>query len=144
MIGYVPSLFGVITSSFGCGNSSMYGKASIFCPNSGTQNEWTTSFDLSSSFTGRLIGRRRIGVVTPFAPPFAYVNVHANCSAVTFTCSGFDPALPFSESTTAAAMAITVTRSAGTAVQAISSPVWPWIGGPSVSSSGRARNFRTE
>ena len=47
-------------------------------------------------------------------------------------------------STIAAAMAITVTSSAGTAVHAISRPVCPWIGGPSVSSSGRARNFTTE
>ena len=41
-------------------------------------------------------------------------------------------------------MAIIVTSNAGTAVHAISSPVWPWMGGPSVSSSGRARNFQTE
>jgi hypothetical protein len=29
-------------------------------------------------------------------------------------------------------------------VQTISRPVWPWIGGPSVSSSGCTRNVRTE
>ena len=32
----------------------------------------------------------------------------------------------------------------GIAVQVISSPVWPWIGGPSDSSSGGARNFQIE
>ena len=37
-----------------------------------------------------------------------------------------------------------VTSTAGIAVQMISSPVWPWIGGPSESSSGRTRNFTTE
>src|SRR5438093_13142964 len=40
-------------------------------------------------------------------------------------------------------MAIDVTSSAGTAVHTVSSPVWPWIGGPSESSSGFARNFQT-
>ena len=39
---------------------------------------------------------------------------------------------------------IAVTSSAGTAVQTISTPVWPWIGGPSLSSSGRTRNLTTE
>ena len=39
---------------------------------------------------------------------------------------------------------IAVTRIAGTAVQTISTPVWPWIGGPSESSSGRPRNLSIE
>ena len=38
----------------------------------------------------------------------------------------------------------TITSTVGIAVHAISIPVWPWIGGPSESSSGRARNFTTE
>jgi hypothetical protein len=46
-------------------------------------------------------------------------------------------------STIALTIAIAVTSSVGTAVQAISRPVWPWMGGPSESSSGAARNFRT-
>ena len=37
-----------------------------------------------------------------------------------------------------------MTRMAGTAVQTISRPVWPWIGGPSASSSGGTRHFQTE
>src|SRR3954447_20113676 len=37
-----------------------------------------------------------------------------------------------------------VTSSVGTAVQTISSPVWPWMGGPSESSSGFARNFQMQ
>ena len=41
-------------------------------------------------------------------------------------------------------MPIAMTRSAGTAVHAISSPVWPWIGGPSASSSSGTRHFQTE
>src|SRR5207253_2593681 len=36
------------------------------------------------------------------------------------------------------------TRAVGMAVHVISSPVWPWIGGPSDSSSGDARNFQIE
>ena len=41
-------------------------------------------------------------------------------------------------------MPIAVTRSAGTAVHKISRPVWPWIGGPSASSSSGTRHFQTE
>ena len=37
-----------------------------------------------------------------------------------------------------------VTSTAGIAVHVISRPVWPWIGGPSESSSGRARKVTTE
>ena len=37
-----------------------------------------------------------------------------------------------------------VTSTAGIAVHVISRPVCPWIGGPSASSSGRARNVMTE
>jgi hypothetical protein len=49
---------------------------------------------------------------------------------------GFGPASSFLASTIALTTEIAVTSTAGIAVQTISSPVWPWIGGPSVSSSG--------
>ena len=58
--------------------------------------------------------------------------------------SGFGPRSSFFASTIALTTEIAVTSTAGTAVQTISMPVWPWIGGPSVSSSGAARNFSTE
>ncbi len=60
------------------------------------------------------------------------------------TISGFEPALPFSASTIALTIEIAVTRTAGTAVQTISSCVWPCVGGPSDSSSGLTLNFQTE
>ena len=41
-------------------------------------------------------------------------------------------------------IAIEVTSANGIAVQPISSPVWPWMGGPSESSSGATRNFHAE
>src|SRR4029450_565257 len=46
--------------------------------------------------------------------------------------------------TTALRIEIAVTSAAGTAVHQISRPVWPWTGGPSESSSARARNFSSE
>ena len=52
--------------------------------------------------------------------------------------------MPFCASTIALTIEIAVTSTAGTAVQTISSFVCPWIGGPSESSSGLARNFQTE
>jgi hypothetical protein len=75
--------------------------------------------------------------------PPGYSNVQANWRAVTFTSSGWDPALPFCARTTALTIEIAVTRIAGIAVQTISSPVWPCVGGPSESSSGFTRKFRT-
>ena len=69
--------------------------------------------------------------------PFGYCELQANCCAVTLTTSGFGPAWPFFASTIALTIEIAVTSTAGTAVQTISSVVWPWIGGPSDSSSGR-------
>ena len=53
------------------------------------------------------------------------------------------PASAFFERTTALTTPIAITRIAGTTVQAISSFVLPWIGGPSVSSSGWTRNAHT-
>src|SRR3989440_5349843 len=57
--------------------------------------------------------------------------------------SGFAPCASSFASTIALTIAIEVTSNVGTAVQRISSPVWPWMGGPSESSSGLARNFQT-
>ena len=73
-----------------------------------------------------------------------YTKLQANCLAVTSTRSGWAPASSFRASTIALTIAIAVTSTAGTAVQAISNPVWPWIGGPSLSSSGAARKRTTE
>src|SRR5437879_6366884 len=57
--------------------------------------------------------------------------------------NGFAPWASSLARTIALTIAIEVTRSVGTAVQKISRPVWPWMGGPSESSSGFARNFHT-
>ena len=76
--------------------------------------------------------------------PFGYVNDQANCCASTFTMSGFEPAWPFCARTTALTIEIAVTSTAGIAVHTISSIVWPCVGGPSESSSGRARKWMTE
>src|SRR5262249_9426981 len=54
--GNEPVRVGVITSV-----GSMPGTASCFCPNSGTQNEWMTSFACRYSLTLRSTGRRMIG-----------------------------------------------------------------------------------
>src|SRR5918912_934499 len=120
----------------------MPGTVSCFCPNSGTQNEWMTSSERSFSSTLRPSGSRRSPEVR-FPWP-GYEKLQANCCAVTFTFSGFEPALPFFASTIALTIAIATTSTVGIAVHVISSPVWPWIGGPSDSSSGAARNFQTE
>ena len=73
-----------------------------------------------------------------------YVNVQANCWAVMSTFSGFEPVWSFRARTIAETIAIEVTSANGIAVQTISSPVWPWTGGPSESSSGPTRNFQAE
>ena len=73
-----------------------------------------------------------------------YSNVHANWRAITFTFSAFASARSFWTRTMPLITEIAVTRIAGTAVQTISTPVCPWIGGPSESSSGRARKWRIE
>ena len=71
------------------------------------------------------------------------MNVQANCCPITSTWKGLAVACPFCERMTALTIEIAVTRTAGTVVHAISRPVWPWVGGPSESSPGRARNFQT-
>jgi hypothetical protein len=73
-----------------------------------------------------------------------YSNLQANCCAVTAIRIGFGPASSFFASTTALTIEIAVTSTAGIAVQTISRPVCPWIGGPSDSSSGWTRKLRIE
>ena len=97
-----------------------------------------------SSSIARFTGMYRFGDVMPFAGPSVYSKTQVNCSAVTFTCSAFLGTSPLSCSTIALMIAIAVTSAVGIAVHTISSPVWPWIGGPSESSSGWARNRQTE
>ncbi len=73
-----------------------------------------------------------------------YSKRQANCCANTLIVIGLVPALPFWESTTALSTPIAMTRTAGTTVHTTSSPVCPWIEGPSDSSSGGDRNVITE
>src|SRR5437660_3546587 len=61
--GYVPILFGVM-----CNVGCRPGTVSCFCPNSGTQNEWITSFDVKVKSTERLTGSRSVPVVRFLAP----------------------------------------------------------------------------
>ncbi len=134
---YSPIRVGVITSVV-----SIPGTASDFCPNSGTQNEWITSRECSVSFAGLSTGNTSSPDTTLSSP--GYSNFHANCCAVTEIRSGFGPASSFRASTIALTIAIAVTSRAGIAVQTISRPVCPWIGGPSDSSSGWTRKLSTE
>ena len=94
------------------------------------------------SSTERSTGSRSVPLVRFFAP--GYEKLHANCCAVTFTFSTFEPRASFRARTIALTIPIAVTRTVGMSVQTISSPVWPWIGGPSESSSGATRNRHTE
>ena len=56
--GYVPTLFGVM-----CSVGWRPGTVSCFCPNSATQNEWITSFDVKVRRTERFTGSRSVPVV---------------------------------------------------------------------------------
>ena len=141
--GKVPCRSGVITRVV-----SRPGTASCFWPNSGTQNECITSSDVIRSLVVTLIGSFSVAEVS--LPKPGYWKLQANCWAVTLTTSGVslsDEAAEacgmcsFLASTTALTIEIAVTRTAGTAVQTISRPVLPWIGGPSASSPGCARNL---
>ena len=76
--------------------------------------------------------------------PLGYLNVHSNCSPVTFTTSSWLVVCSFLTSTTPPATANAITMMVGTTVQMISSVVLPWMGGPSRRSSGRARQRHTE
>ena len=65
------------------------------------------------------------------------MNVHANCCAVDLDDERVRRRRRlFCASTIALTIEIAVTSTAGIAVQTISSWVWPWVGGPSESSSG--------
>ena len=133
----VPVRVGVITMLV-----SIPGTRSCFCPISGIQNEWITSADCISKVMLRSTGRTSSPDLRPLLS--GYSKRQANCCANTLIVIGFVPALPFCESTTALTTPIAMTRIAGTIVQAISSPVCPWIEGPSDSSSGGDRNVSTE
>ena len=111
------------------------GTASCFWANSGTQKEWRTSSALSVRRAGRSTGSLSTFVVSFFSS--GYSNVQANCCAVTSMLTGLEPVRSFRARTIAETIAMDVTRAKGIAVQPISRPVWPWIGGPSESSSGR-------
>ena len=73
-----------------------------------------------------------------------YSNFQANCWPIALTWSAFGLALPFSDITHGAHDPERDHEDRGIAVQAISRPVLPWIGGPSASSSGGTRHFHTE
>ena len=133
----VPTLVGVIGRCV-----VIPGTASCFWRNSGTQNEWITSSARRLSSTCRPSSSRS-SVVSKF-PYCGYLKLHANWRAVTSTLSRFAFRCPFSASAIALRTAMIVTSTAGIAVHVISSPVCPWIGGPSESSSGRARKVTTE
>src|SRR5664279_658600 len=60
--GKVPSRFGVMWRCV-----VIPGTASSFCENSGTQNEWITSFAVKLRSTERSFGSRRTPLVRPFA-----------------------------------------------------------------------------
>src|SRR5712691_11096097 len=136
-IGYVPILFGVTVRCV-----TIPGTASCFCPNSGTQKEWMTSSARIVKCTVWPSGRRRMSDDRPLES--GYLKLQANCCAVMSTFSGCLPSRSSRASTIALMIAIEVTSTNGTAVQAISRPVCPWIGGPSDSSSGGARKCSTE
>ncbi len=121
---------------------SIPGTASIFCPKLGTQNEWITSTAVIVKRVVWPTGRTSSPDVTSSYPE--YTNFQANCWPTALISSGRLPASPFRASTIALTMPIAMTRIAGTAVQAISRPVCPWIGGPSASSSSGTRHFHTE
>ena len=131
----VPVFVGVTTISVW-----IPGTTSCFWPICGIQNEWITSAEVMSNFTCRWSG---ITSSSDRTLP-GYSNRQANCCAKTLTRKGLAPASAFFESTTALTTPIEITRIAGTTVQITSSLVFPWIGGPSVSSSGCARNAITQ
>ena len=134
--GTSPTFVGVITSSV-----RIPGTASCFCPNWGTKNEWITSRAVMSSTTVSSTGSRSVperGPVRVLEVPGELLCGHLHAQTHPRSRSRF------ARSTIALMIAIAVTSTAGIAVQTISIPVWPWIGGPSLSSSGWARNFQTE
>src|SRR5205807_9381058 len=113
------------------------------------QKEWLTSTEVICSLTGTLTGTLSVGETTSWKA--GYLNVQKNCCALTSTTRGLSGSAAaeapgrcsFLARTTALTIEIAVTSAAGTAVHTISSPVWPWTGGPSESSSGRTLNLKT-
>ena len=97
------------------------GTTSCFWPICGIQNEWITSADSRFSFTLRSSGSTSSYDRSLLLA--GYSNRQENCWAKTLTVSGFVPAFPFWESTTALTTPIATTRIAGTTVQMISRPV---------------------
>src|ERR687896_1136522 len=122
----------------------MPGTASDFWPNSGTQNEWMTSFACRVSLTASFTGSTSRPALSGWSPSDGYSKLHANCCAVTPIRSGLSPASSFFASTTALTTEMAVTSTAGIAVHTISRPVCPCTGGPSASSSSGARNLSTQ
>src|SRR3954453_20580247 len=142
--GNVPCRSGVITRVV-----TIPGTASSFWLNSGTQKECVTSSDVIRSLVVTSIGSLSVAEVS--LPKPGYWKLQANCCAVTSTTSGVSLSDEAAEAcgmcsflarTTALTIEIAVTRTAGTAVHTISRPVLPWIGGPSASSPGCARNLK--
>src|SRR5256886_15847003 len=126
----MPSLSGVTGSVL-----NEPGTASSFWPNCGTQNECVTSSDVIRSLAVESTGSFSVAEVSP--PKSGYLKVQANCCEITLTwtgLSGSDAAeacgmCSFCARTTALTIEMAVTSAAGTAVQAISRRVLPWIGG---------------
>jgi len=135
MTGYVPRRVGVTLIDV-----VRPGTMSMFSRNSGTKKAWMTSSDWNRSCVSRPFGSMSVALVRPFG----YLNVHVNCCATTSTCSAFLARASSRERTIALVIPMAVTRIVGMSVHVISSAVFPWIGGPSESSSGAARKRTTE
>ena len=131
----VPTFVGVITSSVSWpGNASCSARI-------GNPERVDHVVRGQVQLDGAADGRRSCAEVMSSGPDSRTSRRTGARSRSTF--SGFEPAPVVLDEHDAAHHRDAVTRIAGTAVQAISIPVCPWIGGPSESSSGRARNFIT-
>ena len=136
-IAYSPIRVGVITSVV-----SIPGTASDFWPNSGTQNAWITSSECSVSFTGPVDRQHELAgddlvVAGVLELPRELLRGHRDAKRVracVVVLGEHDRADDRDRGH----------EHAGTAVQTISRPVCPWIGGPSDSSSGWTRKLRIE
>ena len=105
---------------------------------SGTQKLWRTSRARSSTSSWRSTGTWNSRLVLPAS---GYSNSQANCWAVTVRAmlSSAGSLASMSSRTIQEIAARKATITVGIAVQAISSRVLPWIGSPSDSSPGLAR-----
>src|SRR5436189_198376 len=90
------------------------GTVSSLWPESGTQNEWMTSFACRCRSTERPTGSRSVPLVT--FPSFGYWKLQANCWAVTFTWRTFLPSASSRASTIALTIPIAVTSTVGISV----------------------------